>query len=188
VLIRSGRFEDALTESIRAAEEDPMSATAVANVGEALCANGRYEEGLAQLERAVTNPNLPLRRLPGYRLLCYAMQGKWREAAAADQGWRTPGDPWSPLWAYAVARAGDTTNARLMQSEAIDRWRKTGRGAYDVAVVAAGLGDLDQAFEWLDRVEEDLFVTGSIMYPIFRDLHADPRFERYRQRVGLQKR
>jgi adenylate cyclase len=186
VLMRSGRYEDALTESIRAAEEDPLSASAAANVGEALCANGRYDEGLAQLDRAVTEP--PLRRLPGYRLLCYAMQGKWQEARAADEGWRTTGDPWSPLFGYVIARSGDTAQARRMQSEAIDRWRKTGRGAFDIAVIAAGLGEFDRAVEWLDRAGEDLSSTGSIMYPIFKDLHADPRFERYRQRIGLEKR
>ena len=42
VLMWSGRHAEALVEAQRAEKEDPLSPSAIANVGEALCVNGRY--------------------------------------------------------------------------------------------------------------------------------------------------
>ena len=52
-----------------------------------------------------------------------------------------------------------------------------------IATPGAGLGDDDQAFEWLDRAVNDLSLYGYIMYPLFAELQADPRFAQYRQRL-----
>ena len=186
VLIRMGRHEEALAESQRALDEDPLSPTATANVAQALCASGRPDEGLEYLKR-VADLKPPLGRTAGYMALCYGMKGMVKEAAAALSGARlTAGDPYSPMLGYFLARSG-SPEARTLQAQAMERWRQTGRAAIWAVFVAAGFGDYDQAFEWLDRVN-DLQTTASIMYPLFKDLQADPRFERYRQRVGLQKR
>jgi len=186
VLMWTGRHAEALTEAVRAAAEDPLSPSAAADVGEALCVNRRYAEGLAQLQR-VASVRPPLQRVAGYTGLCYAMQGMWPEAIAA-LGHGGSSDPWSPLYGYAVARSGDVAKARRMQAATIERWQRTGRGAANVAQIAAGLGDYDQVFEWLDRTQDDLGSWSSFMYPLFEDLHVDPRFQRFRERLGIQKR
>lgn len=180
----SGRHAASLDEAIRAAEEDPLSASATDDVGEALCVNRRYREGLAQLERvAAVRP--PLRRVAGYKAVCYLMQGKW--ASAIEQlGDGTSDDPWSVLLGYAVARSGDTTRALAMESQAIKRWRQTGRGAIRVAYIAAGLGDRNKALQWLERASDDAATASSIMYPFFSELQDDPRFDRFRQRIGMK--
>jgi hypothetical protein len=85
-----------------------------------------------------------------------------------------------------LARSGAVAEAKRLQSELIDQWRRTGRGAHSVAYIAAGFDDYDQVFEWLDRAE-DLAGASAIMYPLFKGVHADPRFDRFRQRIGLQK-
>ena len=184
VLMWSGRHAEALAEATHALEEDPFSSTAVADLGEALCVNRRFEEGLAQLKRVSALP-MPLRRVPGYTAVCYLMQGQWAPAMA-QLGAGSTHDPWSVLLGYAVARSGDTARARIMERDAAEQWSRTGRGAIRVVNIAAGLGDLDKAFEWLERTADDAAVTSSLMYPFFAELQADPRFRRHRQRIGLK--
>jgi hypothetical protein len=54
--------------------------------------------------------------------------------------------------------------------------------------VHAGLGDFDQAFAWLDKSVDDRSIGSLIMGPTFEDLHRDPRFQKLKERLGLQKR
>ncbi|HJU76001.1 MAG TPA: BTAD domain-containing putative transcriptional regulator [Gemmatimonadaceae bacterium] len=186
VLMWSGRHAESLIEAMRAEQEDPLSATAAADVGEALCVNGRIDEGMAQLRR-LDSVEPPVRRVRGFTALCYAMKGMWLQAVEVLRGVEVANaDPYSPLFGYALGRAGGTPEAEQLRAKAIAHWQKTKRGAYWVALIAAGLGDHDQAFEWLDRVGDDLVGSSSIMYPIFGALHADARFERHRARRGLR--
>ena len=184
VLMWSGRHAEALQEATRAAEEDPVSASAAADLGEALCVNRRYEEGLAHLKRVAALPR-PLLRVPGYTAVCHMMQGQWAPAMA-QLGDGTRHDPWAVLLGYAVARSGDTARARAMERGAVEQWERTGRGAIRVVTIAAGLGDLDKAFKWLERTSDDAISTSSLMYPLFGEMQADPRFRRHRQRIGLK--
>ena len=182
VLMWSGRHAESLEQALLAAEEDPLSPTAAADVGEALCANRRIDEGLAQLAKLDSiTPQMP--RVPGYRALCYLMQQRWASAIAIFDKAKG-GDPWSTLTGYAVAKSGDTARALRIEKEAVDNWRRTGRGAIQVVYIAEALGNRDKAIEWLDRAAND--ITNSIMYPLFSELQADPRFRRHRQRIGLK--
>ena len=151
-LIWSGRYADALDEAFRAADEDPASSSAAANVGEALCVNGRYAEGQAQLER-LTTLTRPLLRVRPALGLCAALQGRWTEAVSFFEP-GTGSSPWDPLLGFSVARSGDLDRARRMMAQAEERWRKEGRGATFVAFIAAGLREYDRAFEWLERLTE----------------------------------
>lgn len=61
-------------------------------------------------------------------------------------------------------------------------------GSYEiVALVHAGLGETDQAFEWLQRAydERDQGMTTSKVDPPLDPLRADPRFEELLRRMDL---
>jgi hypothetical protein len=67
--------------------------------------------------------------------------------------------------------------------------------AVAIAIVYAGLGDLDEAFSWLHRsLDEKFFAEPGrpshfiVSGPLFEDLRRDPRFERWRDRLHVQKR
>jgi len=73
-----------------------------------------------------------------------------------------------------------------MVAEFTKQWQSTSQGAFHIAVVHAGLGDRDRAFEWLNRSFDDFSLAYYVMLPMFDDLHADPRFERLERRLRLQ--
>jgi len=185
VLSLTGREAEALAEAMRSVKEDPLSATARAELGKTLCFNRQFDEGLAELTRVAT-VRPPLLRVAGYMATCYAMQGKWSEAVAQLRDRRR--GRLGPMLGYMLARAGDTTTAKAIRDELLARWRTHQRGASGLAMVEAGLGDFDRTFEWLDRAVDDLTLDGIILYPIFRELRADPRFVVFLGRLGLQKR
>jgi len=58
---------------------------------------------------------------------------------------------------------------------------------YDVAMIHAGLGDIDRAFSDLDSAyaERPWAMLVLRVDPAFDDLRADPRFGRLLKKVGL---
>jgi hypothetical protein len=58
---------------------------------------------------------------------------------------------------------------------------------YSIAVVYAGLGDKDQAFEWLNRAYEarSFGMTQLNVETIFYDLRSDKRFKGLLKRMNL---
>jgi len=177
---------DAVAEARRGVDIDPLATGPRTELARALCANGQYAEGLAQLKQlAAIRP--PLLRLPSYAALCHGSQEDWPAAVAAMQPYTVSQlSRGRGFLGYALARAGRGQEARAVLADVTDRSARTRQGAFEVAVVHAGLGNRDQAFEWLDRSIDDLSLSENIMLPLFHDLHADPRFRRLRSRLGLQ--
>jgi hypothetical protein len=58
---------------------------------------------------------------------------------------------------------------------------------YNIAQVHAARGEADRAFEWLDRAVEDgdSGLTELRVDPLLRPLHADARWPRLLERLGL---
>lgn len=59
--------------------------------------------------------------------------------------------------------------------------------AYDIAVLYAGLGERNEAFRWLQKVDEDRseFFASVNVDPRLDALHSDPRFAVVLRSVGL---
>jgi TolB-like protein/DNA-binding SARP family transcriptional activator/tetratricopeptide (TPR) repeat protein len=175
----------ALAEAKRAVENDPLSPSAHAEVAHALCALGRYSEGLDKLKQ-LRSVEPPLLRVVGYTLNCHAMRGDWQ--AALDEAGDDPSPQSRMFKGYLLARAGKRDEALAIRAELMNRLSRTHRGAGSIAVIDAGLGNLDSAFMWLDRAIDDNSLSFYIMMPMFARLHADPRFALFRRRLSNQNR
>lgn len=98
----------------------------------------------------------------------------YREALA-----RSPGNPnYLASLAHAHAVAGDRAAARAIL-DTLERQASRGEGSpFFLALVPAGLGERDRAFEWLERAYKTR--SGSIRYlKVERrldPLRSDPRF------------
>jgi tetratricopeptide (TPR) repeat protein len=184
-----------LATARKSLELDPLSPSAHVTVARALLASGRCDEALKQLE-AVATLRPPILRAALIAAQCHARNGNWELAIVTlrTQVGGGEGGPYTTaLLGYVLARAGHRAEAQQILDSLIERSRRLGTGAFEVASVYAGLGDLDQAFEWLDRAIEDGSMrpapsTFRIMEPIYEDVRGDPRFEPVRRRMGLQKR
>ena len=180
----AGRPEEELAEARRALETDPLNPYAHAAVASALYGNRRFDEALAQFNRvAAFQP--PLRSVAVGIAQCQAKKGRWGDAIAALRPDAEAGDPhFQALLGYMLARQGHREEARRVLNGLLAHRQRTGVGAFQVAIVYAGLGDFDQAFAWLDRSVEDRSLGSVIMGPTFEELHRDPRFTLLRRRLG----
>jgi tetratricopeptide (TPR) repeat protein len=93
----------------------------------------------------------------------------------------------SAMLGHVYGRAGRRADAERIVSSLVDQYRR-GRGqAYAVALVHAGLGDRDRAFDWLDKAFEDRseYVITLQVDAMLDPLRSDPRFEGFLRRAGL---
>jgi tetratricopeptide (TPR) repeat protein len=171
------RPAESLAEARRANELDPLSVLTSIDLVSALYGNGRYDEALAQLDQ-LRDVDPPLARTLMYAGNIYLSKGMFPEAIRALQEW----DAENPWTGRALALAGRRAEAKRFLAEALARV-ENGGDAFDVALLYEGLGDYDQAFAWLEKSFDDHSFSGSIMWPTFDRIRADPRFDRIRQRL-----
>jgi tetratricopeptide (TPR) repeat protein len=86
---------------------------------------------------------------------------------------------------YAVA--GRTADAIRLLGQLQELSRRRYVSAYNIAVLYAGLGQKDEAFHWLQKVEEDRseWFAAVNVDPRLDPLHSDPRFAGVLRSVGL---
>jgi len=173
----------AVAEESRALRLDPLSAEANVELAHALYFARRYDEAFAQIRKVNVVP--PFRRAVIYLAEIEMASGKWESAITSLRALPPNRVHARALLGYALGRAGERTEATGILSELIIRWKTGTSGAFDVATVCAGLGDLDDAFTWLNRAFDDRSLSVEIMEPLFDDLRADQRFHRVRQRLHI---
>ncbi|HEY9228817.1 MAG TPA: CDC27 family protein, partial [Gemmatimonadaceae bacterium] len=181
------RPSDALVHAERNVADNPTSPTAIAEQARALLVNGRCGDAMPLLKRLMLLQPPPA-RVGSIAAQCYAQQGKWSDAVdvvrpVAEQS-PLQGNPWL---GFMLARGGETARGREIRDTLLAQWRRGQGGAYGVAVASAGLRDLDEAFAWLDKSIDDRSLRYNIMEPAFEDLRRDPRFDRVRRRLGIQR-
>jgi len=182
---------EALAEARRALEIDPLSPSAHAELAHALLANDRPDEALVHLGH-IEAVRPQLLRTPALRAQAYAMKGMWPEAIHAMKPLSDTDDPATrAFYGHLMGRAGRRDEALRIRDELVAGVEAGNARAVNVAIVYAGLGDFDQAFVWIDRAIDDRALLDSyltLMAPIYEDLRADPRFDRVREELGLQRR
>jgi DNA-binding SARP family transcriptional activator/TolB-like protein len=174
------RPEAAVREARALVDADPLSVTALRELGRALLLARRYDEALAQLERARTlGP--PVRVAFQMEGEIYAVRGMYPQALAAFRMRRE--SLTRAMLAHTLARSGNTSAARRTLDDLAGLWRAGKGGAFEVAVVYAGLKDYGRTFKWLGRAIDDSSICGNIMDPMFDDVRADPRFAAVHRRL-----
>jgi serine/threonine-protein kinase len=182
ILSLQSRFDEAL-EQIRLAESlDPLSARTRWLRASVLFFARRYEQAIAESRRT-------LEMDPGYvwahQMIgqCYEQQGRLNEAIEMYLRSSSPGGNLG----RAYARAGRTKEALNILSDLRRRYVEGHARAMDVASVYVGLGDLEQAFQWLEKAcERREYLVLLKVGPGFDPLRSDPRFDQLLRKVGLQ--
>ena len=186
--VTTGQPALALAEARRALELDPLSPTAVAEVAHTLLANDHCDEALAKLA-LLRSLRPPLLRAGTIAAQCYARKGMWPEAIAeARQSASVGGARGRSLLGWVLGRAGHVAEARSVLTSLVVDASRVDDGAFDVAVVYAGLGDNDQAFTWLDRAMDERSLLPMHHFGLIRGLASDARFDHVRDRMRIARR
>lgn len=193
LLMRRRRFDEAMREAQRTLYLAPMSARFESGAGEIQLAAGRYDEVLRAAERALALD--PTYVGPYYlRVHAYIYQGKHEKALQAITECNAHGFDARPELGYLYAITGRRDKAWSVADTLKTLWRERRRAgganadalAIGIATVLVGLGERDQALDWLNRgVTSGTRILYLGINPYFRSLHDEPSFRAMLKRVGL---
>ena len=119
----------------------------------------------------------------------YQQKSMYAEAIAEyEKARQIDNSPWVLGWlgnGYAVA--GRTADARKVLTELEQMAKQRYVSPYNNALVYVGLGEKDEALDWLKKADEERndYLIYLKVEPLFDSLRADPRFGELLKRVGL---
>jgi TolB-like protein/Tfp pilus assembly protein PilF/predicted Ser/Thr protein kinase len=182
------RFDEGIAEGKRTLELDPLSIPVNRELGYIFYFARQYDQAIEQLRRTLElDPNF----IPALTALgsAYLQKSMYQEGIAEFEKALTisPGNT-QALWrlGYAYAVTGRRTEAQKVLN---DLSKKKYVPAFTMAIIYAGLGQKDQAFQWLEKSYEE-HDSGPFsmvkVYPIFDPLRSDPRFVDLLRRMNLQ--
>ena len=178
-----GRLDEALTLGRRVLVQDPLSAAFWHNLGLTSHAAGLLAESEKAFRRAI---ELAPQRFVSAALLALVMMDQGRIDEAMEQAMREPDEFWR-LWAFAIIHnaAGHKTESDQGLQKLVEE--NADNSDYQIAEVYAMRGEIDKAFEWLERaiVNRDAGITHGKINPHFRPLHGDPRWAVILKKIGF---
>jgi TolB-like protein/DNA-binding winged helix-turn-helix (wHTH) protein/Tfp pilus assembly protein PilF len=187
-LTTQGRFDAGVAYARAALDRDPVSAMSNTGLGRALYYAGRYDEAFEQLEETLRlHENFAMAH-QHLGLVHLAMNNLDEAIISLERAVALGGGPvvLGEL-AYAHGLAGRKQEA-LARLATLREWTREGRDtAFGIALVQHGLGDSDQAFEWLHKAydERDFRMILLVVDPIWDSARDDPRFSDLLRRIGL---
>ncbi|HEY3173895.1 MAG TPA: protein kinase [Thermoanaerobaculia bacterium] len=186
-LAASGRMDEAVAEIRRSQELDPRDISLKANTALLFYFRGRYDEALEQLfEVRKLDPNLPL--VHWGIGLSYEQKGQQEKAIEALQKATSLSKSLNlqSSLGHAYAVFGRRADAQSILNMLRERSKKSYVPSYFSALIYAGLGDRDQAFEWLEKAfqERSTVLAYLRMDPRLAPLRSDPRFAELLRRTG----
>jgi serine/threonine-protein kinase len=191
LLASRGAVDEAVVEARRAEKLDPLSPMAGQQVGMMLYLARRNDESIAQFERTI--------ELSPYYWFTYqrlaqvlVTTGEYdRGIEVMRKGIELAGPdtlrPCKHTLANLYARSGNRAEAVEIMRELEEQEKTTYVPPCDFAQIHTVLGNVDEAFRWLDRAVEmrdaDLFMTK--VWPVWDPLRDDPRFDQLLRRLNL---
>ena len=151
---------------------------------------GRMYYRTDRLEEAADSFRMALLLRPGGRAVQVAIgllllaQGDAPAALAAMQ--QVTADGFRQFGVAIVQHAlGDAGASDATLQELIEKWAAI--GAYQIAAVYAFRGEVDHAFDWLEQayVNRDSGLPFLLPEPLFANLHDDPRWPAFLDKMGL---
>jgi tetratricopeptide (TPR) repeat protein len=183
-----GRYDEAWTRLDEARRRDPLSLVIIMNIGQFLFATRQYDRAAEQFRETYDlYPDFPWHEDIAW---AYELMGMYGEAFAEYQEQlRLFGVGPEELTAHEQAYvAGGIDGARrwylgYLEKEATRKYVSP----YELAMNHAMLGQIDDAFGWLEKAFEERTRTLVALNidPMMDPLRDDPRFDDLLRRIGL---
>jgi serine/threonine protein kinase/tetratricopeptide (TPR) repeat protein len=188
-LMALGRFDEALAELNRAYQLDPVSPANSLALANRFYYAHQYTQAIEQCQKTLAMDSL---FIPAHVALgrAYEQKTMYREAVAEfRKAFELSGGDTNELAAlgHAYAISGQESEARKILEQLKERSQQTYVQPTWVAVIRIGLGEKDQAFDWLQRAYQDraAWMIYLKVDPLFDPVRSDPRFIDLLRRVGL---
>jgi tetratricopeptide (TPR) repeat protein len=186
-----GRLPDAARELEEAKRLDPLSLSIATDAGWQLYLNRQYAPAVASLSQTIArNDRFPLAHL--WRGRAYEQLGQWDQAIAefaktSEELHDTPVALAQLGHAYAASGRRPDAVRILDRLQALKHAEKTYVTAYGIALIHAGLGEKDAAFDWLATACEERthWLVWLKLDPRWDGIRADNRFATLLERVHL---
>ena len=184
-----GRENEALDFARRARDLDPASPSARQNLGLVHYFARRYDEAITQFREALDlDPNFGQAHVMlGRTYVAKGLPDRAVEELELARGLLGARPDVVTPTAYVLARAGRRSEALATLDELRRIAKPRDPSPFRIAYVQIGLGETDQAFEWLRKALEarDWQMAMLKVEPAFDGLRSDPRFADLLQSVGL---
>lgn len=181
-LAANGQYPTAVSEAEHAIQDDPLSLIIGSNAGWTFALAGQYDHAVDTLKKTIEiDPNFPRTHLRLGQV--YEQHGEYAKAIPEFEKavQLSGGDPYyQGSLGHAYGASGNLELARRIIRDLETRIGKQYVPPYAVALVYSGLGEKDQAFQWLQKAIEDrstslVFIRSD---PEVATLRSDPRFAR----------
>jgi TolB-like protein/Tfp pilus assembly protein PilF len=184
-----GRHEEAIAEGRRALEVEPLSILPNAALGWTLFLARRHAEAIGQLRAtAEMEPNF---------LFHWVLAGAYGQKGMHEEAIRELSEAvngtgnralYLAMLGHAYAAAGRRDEALAVLAQLQETGKEKYVAPFTIAIIYAGLGDRDRAFEWLERAYEcrSWGLLWLKVDPSLDSLRSDERFTSLLRRVGLE--
>jgi serine/threonine-protein kinase len=182
------RFDEAIAEVKKALELDPISIVINCDLGNTYIQARQYDNAIEQLRKTI-EMDQSFYIAHNQLGMAYRMKGDFPAAIAEYQKARQLNDDPFVLAllgnVYAVSGRKDEALKIVDQLKQLSQQRYV--WSYGFALIYAGLGDKDQAFQWLEKSYQDheARITRLKVDPDFDSLRSDPRYADLVRRIGL---
>ncbi|HKO98917.1 MAG TPA: winged helix-turn-helix domain-containing protein [Pyrinomonadaceae bacterium] len=187
-LMAINRFKEADVEMQQAIELEPLSITINNALGDYYIQTRQYDRAIEQYRKTLElDPGFLTSRVGIGR--AYEQKKMYREALEQFEEVKKRSNskvlPGHAGYTYAVS--GRKDESRKLLNGLLEEARQGNGNPYIVAVVYAGLGEKDQAFEWLEKAFADYsLLPGPLRFdPRLDSLRDDPRYKDLLRRSGL---
>lgn len=183
-LMRVGRAREAIEHADIALRLDPVSARSYMARAFINYFSRRYEAALSDVQTASRLPHTPKQ----FDFILGNIYTEKQMYSDAGQKYRNLDGPHATGHLGNVyARQGRLSDAQAAIEQLKQEVERSGIGRYEIALIYAGLGDTNNAFEWLERSfgSRDKGMTYLRIDPCLDPLRADPRLRDLMRRVGF---
>ena len=189
-LASTGRYDEGMAELRRAQELDPLSVVLKSSEGMVLFFEGQYDEAMDRMRKVI---ELDTAHPVGHWGLGLALEQKGMYSDAASEIQKAmasdsePDPNFMSSLGHVLAVEGKRVEARRLLDRLGEESKKSYVSPYHAAVIYAGLGEKDKAFEQLNEAAEE---RSTMMVYLRKDprlatLRSDPRFQALLRQVGL---
>jgi TolB-like protein/DNA-binding winged helix-turn-helix (wHTH) protein/Tfp pilus assembly protein PilF len=189
-LMSMGRTSESIAEMNRAHDLDPLSISMNFSLGSRLYLAREYDQAIEQLRNTIDmDPDFVLPHLvlgQAYEQKRMYDQAITELRRAADISQSSP--PAVAALARTYAVSGRTTEARKLLDQLMEQSKRRYVSPFYVAIVYAGLGENDQALDWIEKAYKDR--SNAIVFakvdPQLDTLRSTPRFQSLLHRLAFQ--